>query len=132
MILKEHVTQCNSVANGCVSNSFWTMELCGTKEADISDSDTHISWPKTFESTSLDYLFMILSTWINEQISHPLQQAHLLEVGAGVGQSLQSVRQVKVGAEVEAVCSQHIVEHGQESLILLRLEEEGEEEKTNF
>lgn len=63
------------------------------------------------------------------QRAHPLQQAHLLEVWAGVGQSLQSVGQVKVGAEVEAICIQHIVNHGQESLILLRLEGE---KKTNF
>lgn len=57
-------------------------------------------------------------------MSHPLQQTHLLEVGAGVGQPLQCVCQVVVSAEVEAVCSQHIVNHGQESLILLRLKEE--------
>lgn len=56
--------------------------------------------------------------------SHPLQQTHLLEVRAGVGQPLQSVRQIIVSAEVKAVCSQHIVNHGQEGLILLRLEEE--------
>lgn len=55
-------------------------------------------------------------------MSHPLQQTHLLEVRAGVCQPLQSVCQVVVSAEVEAVCSQHIVNHGQESLILLRLE----------
>lgn len=59
-----------------------------------------------------------------EQPTHPLQQAHLLEVGAGVGQSLQSMGQVKVSAEVEAICIQHIVNHGQECLILLRLERE--------
>lgn len=57
-------------------------------------------------------------------ISHPLQQTHFLEVRAGVGQPLQSVCQVIVSAEVEAICSQHIVKHGQESLVLLRLEEE--------
>lgn len=56
--------------------------------------------------------------------SHPLQQTHLLEVRAGVGQPLQSVCQIIVCAEVKAVCSQHIVNHGQEGLILLRLEEE--------
>ncbi len=55
--------------------------------------------------------------------SHPLQQTHLVEVGAGVGQPLQSVCQVKVSAEVEAVCTQHAVNHGQESLVLLRLGE---------
>lgn len=60
-------------------------------------------------------------------MSHPLQQTHLLEVGAGVGQPLQCVCQVVVSAEVEAVCSQHIVNHGQESLILLRLKEEREQ-----
>ena len=57
-------------------------------------------------------------------VSHPLQQTHLLEVGAGVGEPLQCVCQVVVGAEVEAVCSQHIINHGQEGLVLLRLEEE--------
>jgi len=55
---------------------------------------------------------------------HPLQQTHLLEVGAGVGQPLQRVRQVVVSAEVEAVGHQHVVDHGQEGLILLRLGEE--------
>lgn len=64
------------------------------------------------------------------QKAHPLQQAHLLEVWAGVGQSLQSMGQVKVSAEVEAICIQHIVNHGHESLILLRLE--GEKKKTTF
>lgn len=56
--------------------------------------------------------------------THPLQQAHLLEVRAGVGQSLQRMGQVKVSAEVEAICTQHIVNHGQKRLILLRLEAE--------
>lgn len=60
----------------------------------------------------------------DKQRTHPLQQAHLLEVRAGVGQSLQSMGQVKVSAEVEAICIQHIVNHGQECLILLRLERE--------
>lgn len=55
--------------------------------------------------------------------SHPLKQTHFLEVRTGVAQSLQSVGQVIVSTEVEAICSQHIVHHGQESLILLRLEE---------
>lgn len=59
-----------------------------------------------------------------KQKAHPLEQAHLLEIWAGVGQSLQSMGQVKVSAEVEAICIQHIVNHGQESLILLRLEGE--------
>lgn len=59
-----------------------------------------------------------------KQKAHPLEQTHLLEIWAGVGQSLQSMGQVKVSAEVEAICIQHIVNHGQESLILLRLEGE--------
>lgn len=63
---------------------------------------------------------------------HPLQQAHLLEVGAGVGQPLQCVCQVIVSAEVEAVCSQHIVNHGQEGLILLRLKEDRKKQPLSF
>lgn len=62
---------------------------------------------------------------VAEHVAHPLQQAHLLEVRAGVGQSLQRVGQVKVSAEVEAICTQHIVNHGQKCLILLGLEGEG-------
>ena len=53
---------------------------------------------------------------------YPLQQAHLLEVRAGVGQPLQGVGQVVVGAEVEAVGSQHAAHHGQQRLVLLRLD----------
>lgn len=55
-------------------------------------------------------------------MSHPLQQAHLVEVRAGVGQPLQSVCQVVVSAEVEAVRHQYVVYHGQEGLILLSLQ----------
>lgn len=55
---------------------------------------------------------------------HPLKQTHLLEVGAGVGEPLQRVRQVEVGAEVEAVRGQHVVQHREEGLILLRLDKE--------
>lgn len=71
---------------------------------------------------NLEWIFSVVyeASWT----SHPLQQTHLLEVRAGVGQSLQSVCQIIVGAEVKAVCGQHIVNHGQEGLILLRLEEE--------
>lgn len=62
-------------------------------------------------------------------MSHPLKQTHLLEIWACVGQPLQSVCQVVVSTEVEAVRSQHIVNHGQEGLILLRLEEERKQKK---
>lgn len=55
--------------------------------------------------------------------AYPLQQTHLLEVRAGVGESLQGMCEVKVSAEVESICAQHIVDHGQESLVLLRLKQ---------
>lgn len=61
------------------------------------------------------------------QISHPFQQTHLFEIRAGVSQPLKSVCQVVVSAEVEAIRHQHIVKHGQESLVLLRLEEESQQ-----
>lgn len=54
-------------------------------------------------------------------MSHSLEQAHLLEVGAGVGEALLCVRQVVVGAEVEAVRVQDVVDHGQERLVVLHL-----------
>lgn len=57
-------------------------------------------------------------------LTHPLEQAHLLEVGAGIGQPLKGVRQVIISAEVETVCRQHIIDHGQEGFILLRLEKD--------
>lgn len=55
--------------------------------------------------------------------SHPLEQTAVLEVGAGVAQALEGVRQVVVGAEVETVRVQHVAHHGQEGLVLLRLKE---------
>lgn len=54
-------------------------------------------------------------------VSHPLQKTHLLELWAGVGQALQSVGQVVVCREVEAICVKHVVDHGQEALIVLHL-----------
>lgn len=54
-------------------------------------------------------------------VSYSLEQAHLLEVGAGVGEALLCVRQVVVGAEVEAVGVQDVVDHGQERLVVLHL-----------
>lgn len=55
--------------------------------------------------------------------SHPLEQTAVLEVGAGVAQALEGVRQVVVSAEVETVRVQHVAHHGQEGLVLLRLKE---------
>lgn len=56
--------------------------------------------------------------------SYPLQKAHLLKLRAGVGQALQSVGQVVVCCKVEAICMKNIVDHGQESLIVLHLKQE--------
>jgi len=53
--------------------------------------------------------------------AYPLQQAHLLELGAGVGQPLQAVGQVVVGGKVESVRLKHVVDHGQEGLVVLHL-----------
>ncbi len=45
MVMKEHVTQCNSVAHWRVVNSFWTtMELHGTEEEDKSGFETHTQY----------------------------------------------------------------------------------------
>lgn len=37
MVMKEHVTQCNSVAHWCAFNGLWN----GTDKEDMSDFDTH-------------------------------------------------------------------------------------------
>lgn len=43
IIMKEHVSRCNSAAHWCVSDSFWTTtELRGTEEEDIQDSSYFI------------------------------------------------------------------------------------------
>lgn len=68
----------------------------------------------------LPHIHTYIHTYI-PSFSHPFQQAHLLELRAGVGKSLQSVGQVVVCSKVEAVCEQNTVDHGEEGFVVLHL-----------
>lgn len=46
-----------------------------------------------------------------------------MELGAGVGQALQGVGQVVVRCKVEGFRVKHVVDHGQESLVVLHLKQ---------
>lgn len=54
--------------------------------------------------------------------AHPLQQTRVLEVGASVGQPLQSVGQVIGGGKIEGIGVKHAVDHRQEGLVVLHLQ----------
>lgn len=62
--------------------------------------------------------------YIYKCVSDPLQEAHLLKLRAGVGESLQRVSQVVVCGEVETVRVKDAVDHGQEGFIVLHLKQE--------
>ena len=56
-------------------------------------------------------------------VSYPFQKAHVMKLRAGVRQALQCMGKVIVCCKVEGICMKHIVDHRQEGLVVLHLQQ---------
>lgn len=74
-------------------------------------------WRSTASTASIHFLDSSVSG------PYPLQEAHVLKLGAGVRQALQSVGEIVVCWKVEGICVKNIVDHGQEGLVVLHLQQ---------